>query len=111
MIRRVSGIDVECITGDEKEEGFFFFGICRRRHISIASVHPIREDIIDGLLKKRNADKTIISEMVKKGELCEFQTKANDFTERKFRRAKTVTVLNGYTEALPRNIIVEQHKT
>ena len=83
MIRRVSGIDVECITGDEKEEGFFFTESVAEDILSIASVHPIREDIIDGLLKKRNADKTIISEMVKKGELCEFQYEGKRFYRKK----------------------------
>jgi len=83
MIRRVSGIDVECITGDEKEEGFFFSESVAEDILSIASVHPIREDIIDGLLKKRNADKTIISEMVKKGELCEFQYEGKRFYRKK----------------------------
>jgi hypothetical protein len=79
MIRRVSGTDVECITGDEKEEGFFFTEAVAEDILSIASVHPIREEIIDGLLKRRNADKTIISEMVRNGELVEFQYEGKRF--------------------------------
>jgi wyosine [tRNA(Phe)-imidazoG37] synthetase (radical SAM superfamily) len=54
IIRGITGIDVVCITGDEKEEGFFFTEDVVADLLSIASVHPVREDIIENLLNKRN---------------------------------------------------------
>lgn len=79
IIQNSSGIDVECITGDEKEEGFFFTETVAEDLLSIASVHPVREDIIDELLKKRNADKTIITELVQQGRLLEFTYEGKKF--------------------------------
>lgn len=72
IIRDVSGADVECITGDEKEEGFFFTEAVTHDLLSIASVHPVREDIVDELLEKRKAHKAIITELVAQGRLIEF---------------------------------------
>jgi wyosine [tRNA(Phe)-imidazoG37] synthetase (radical SAM superfamily) len=72
IIRSISGADVECITGDEKEEGFFFTESIADDLLSIASVHPVREDIIDELLKKRKAEKSIITELLDQGRLIEF---------------------------------------
>ncbi len=72
IIRDVSGADVECITGDEKEEEFFFTEAIADDLLSIASVHPVREDIVDELLEKRKADKAIITELVAQGRLIEF---------------------------------------
>ncbi len=79
IIRNISGADVECITGDEKEEGFFFTESVADDLLSIASVHPVREDIIDELLRKRKADKKIVTEMLEKGELLEFQYEGKKF--------------------------------
>ena len=79
IIRNISGTDVECITGDEKEEGFFFTESVAEDLLSIASVHPVREDIIDELLRKRKADKKIVTELVKKGELLEFEYEGKRF--------------------------------
>jgi len=79
IIRNISGADVECITGDEKEEGFFFTESVADDLLSIASVHPVREDIIDKLLRKRKADKKIVTEMLEKGELLEFQYEGKKF--------------------------------
>jgi wyosine [tRNA(Phe)-imidazoG37] synthetase (radical SAM superfamily) len=79
IIRSISETDVECITGDEKEEGFFFTESIADDLLSIASVHPVREDIIDELLRKRKADKKIVTEMVNKGELLEFQYEGKKF--------------------------------
>lgn len=72
-------IDVECITGDEKEEGFFFTQAVADDLLSIASVHPVREDIIDEHLRKRNAEKEIITELVKQGRLLEFYYEGKKF--------------------------------
>lgn len=72
IIRGISGTDVECITGDEREEGFFFSEDIADDILSITSVHPIREDIVDTLLYKRNADKSVLAELIEKGQISEF---------------------------------------
>lgn len=79
IIRGVSGTDVECITGDETEEGFFFTANISEDILSIASVHPIREDIIDTLLKKRNADRSVLTELIEKKKLSEFKYEGKMF--------------------------------
>ncbi len=70
-IRSFSGIGVECITGDEQEEGFFFNEEIINDLLSITSVHPVREDIIDGLLLKRNVDKAVITNLISRNMLKE----------------------------------------
>ncbi len=83
IIRRIADIEIECITGDENEEGFFITESIREDLLSIASVHPVREDIIDELLKKRKADKAIITDMVKQGDLLQFSYEGRNFYRRK----------------------------
>ena len=79
IIRGVSGTDVECITGDEKEEGFFFTKNIVDDILSITSVHPIREDIVDTLLKRRNTDKSVLTELIEKGKISEFMYEGRKF--------------------------------
>ena len=79
IIRGVSGTDVECITGDEKEEGFFFADDIAEDLLSITAVHPIREDIVNTLLKKRNADKAILAELLSQGKVTEFLYEGKKF--------------------------------
>lgn len=81
-IRGVSGTDVECITGDETEEGFFFTEDIADDIISIASVHPIREDIIENLLEKKNANRSVISELLDRGSLKEYTYEGKKFYKR-----------------------------
>jgi len=81
-IRGVSGTDVECITGDETEEGFFFTEDIADDIISIASVHPIREDIIENLLEKRNANRSVISKLLDRGSLIEYTYEGKKFYKR-----------------------------
>lgn len=82
IIRGVSGTDVECITGDETEEGFFFTEDIADDIISIASVHPIREDIIESLLNKRNASRSVISGLIDRGRLIEYTYEGKKFYKR-----------------------------
>jgi len=82
IIRGVSGTEVECITGDETEEGFFFTEDIADDIISIASVHPIREDIIENLLKKRNANRSVISELLDRGSLIKYTYEGKKFYKR-----------------------------
>jgi len=71
IIRSISGAHVECITGDEKGEGFFFSEDIVNDLLSITSVHPVREDIVDEMLKKRNVDKTVIDDLLKRDMIVE----------------------------------------
>ena len=73
---------MECITGDETEEGFFFTEDIADDIISIASVHPIREDIIENLLEKRNANRSVISELLDRGSLIEYTYEGKKFYKR-----------------------------
>jgi len=82
IIRGASGTDVDCITGDETEEGFFFTTNIADDIISIASVHPIREDIIESLLEKRNASRSVISELIDQGSLIEYTYEGKKFYKR-----------------------------
>lgn len=82
IIRGVSGTNVECITGDEKEEGFFFTEDIADDILSIASVHPIREDIVESLLEKRNANRSVISELINQGSLLEYTYEGKKFYKR-----------------------------
>jgi len=65
IVRSISRVHVECITGDENEEGFFFSEDIVNDLLSITSVHPIRKEIVDEMLKKRNVDKAVIDDLVK----------------------------------------------
>jgi wyosine [tRNA(Phe)-imidazoG37] synthetase (radical SAM superfamily) len=79
LIRDISGLDAVCITGDEKEKGFFVTETVADDLISIASVHPVREDIVDDMLKKRNADQSIVQELVDQGKLLKFTYEGKKF--------------------------------
>jgi len=79
IIRSISGAHVECITGDEKEEGFFFSEDIINDLLSITSVHPIRKDIVDEMLKKRNVDKAVIDDLIKQNIIIEFLHEGKKF--------------------------------
>ncbi len=79
IVRSISGVHVECITGDEKEEGFFFSEDIVNDLLSITSVHPIRKVIVDEMLKKRNVDKAVIDDLVKRDMIVEFLFEGKKF--------------------------------
>ncbi|NLJ24591.1 MAG: radical SAM protein [Firmicutes bacterium] len=84
IIRAISGAEVECITGDEEEEGFFFTENIASDLLGIAAVHPIREDIVSTLLEKRNAeDRSILNELLEQGRIIEFTYEGRKFYRRK----------------------------
>mgnify|MGYP001339346780 CR=1 FL=1 len=82
IISSLSGANVECITEDETEEGFFFTESVVEDLLSIASVHPVREDIVDRLLKKRKEEKSIITGLLEQGRLIEFMYEGKKFYSR-----------------------------
>lgn len=79
IIRGISGADVECITGDEKEEGFFLSENIAGDLLSIAAVHPVRADIVARLAEKRNGGKALIEELIRQGRLTEFRYEGKRF--------------------------------
>ncbi|AGL03187.1 radical SAM protein [Desulfoscipio gibsoniae] len=79
IIRSISGAHVECITGDEKEEGFFFSEDIVNDLLSISSVHPVREDIVNEILEKRNVDKAVIDDLLKRDMIVEFLYEGKKF--------------------------------
>ncbi|WP_291958482.1 radical SAM protein [Mahella sp.] len=82
MVHSISGVDVECITGDEKEEGFFFSEDIVNDILSITSVHPIREEIVNEMLKKRNLDNTVIDNLIKQDIIIEYLHEGKKFYRR-----------------------------
>ncbi|MDD4366906.1 MAG: iron dependent repressor, metal binding and dimerization domain protein [Eubacteriales bacterium] len=86
IIRGVSGIDVECITGDEEDDGFFFTENIAEDILSIASVHPIREDIVDKILKKRDSHKNILLPLIDSNALVEYEYEGKKFYRRNLQK-------------------------
>ncbi len=82
ITRGISGTDVECITGDEEEEGFFFSDDIAEDILSIASVHPIREEIIRKLIDRRNAHFEIVTELLDRGDLVKYNFEGKSFYRR-----------------------------
>ncbi|MDI6706256.1 MAG: hypothetical protein QME73_08375 [Bacillota bacterium] len=81
-IRNLAHVEVECITGDEGES-FFFTDDIINDLLSIISVHPVREDVIDKLLKDRNLDRTIINNLIQQNIIEEFMYENKKFFIRK----------------------------
>ena len=79
MIKSGAGVEVECITGDEQEEGFFFTEAVAEDLLSIASVHPVREDVILNKLRIRDIDPAILNELVEQEKLLEFMYEGKKF--------------------------------
>lgn len=71
IIRSSAQVDVECITEDEGET-FFFADDIINDFLDIISVHPVREGIVDKLLKERNLDWDIINKLIEQGEIETF---------------------------------------
>ena len=72
------GIDVEYLIGYEGNE-FAFTGNIEEDILSIASVHPIREEGVDELLAKAHADWSVIERLMKEEKLIETNYKGNKF--------------------------------
>jgi wyosine [tRNA(Phe)-imidazoG37] synthetase (radical SAM superfamily) len=90
IIHDIAEADVECITGDEKEEGFFITDDIMNDLLSIASCIPSEKIYYDQLIKKRNADKTVITELVKQGKMIEYW-----YEEKKFYKKNIQNNRNG----------------
>lgn len=65
IIQQETGVDAECIIGDEGDS-FYFTDKIIDDLLSITSVHPVREDTINKLFKERKIDRSIIDRLVEK---------------------------------------------
>lgn len=82
LIRGIAGVNVECIIGDEQEEGFFFTEDIATDLLNITSVHPVREDIVEKLLKSRNSDNSVVIELLNQNKIKEYYYEGKKFYKR-----------------------------
>lgn len=77
IINSISGVDVECITTDDTEQGFFFTNNIVEDLLNITSVHPIREEIIKHYFKLVKADSSILQELIEQNKIikCTYRGK------------------------------------
>ena len=79
LIRRLSKVPVEWITGDEREDGFYFTENVIDDLLSITAVHPLRAEIVDEILKKQEVDPGEVEALVRCGKLLEFWHEGKKF--------------------------------
>ncbi len=78
-------IRVELLVGYEGN-AFAFTGNAEEDLLSITAVHPMREDAVENLLKKANAEWTVVDALIARGELIETEHGGRRFFLRKFCR-------------------------
>ena len=78
---RQKGIQSECITGDEGDS-FYFTDDVVNDLLSISAVHPVREDVILNLFKKRNLDRTVIDQLIDKQMISSYVYEGKRFYKR-----------------------------
>jgi len=71
------------IIGEDEGDGFFFTDDIVKDILSITSVHPIREDVIDKLLADRNCSWDAIETLVGQGVLERYDYENKRFYVRK----------------------------
>jgi wyosine [tRNA(Phe)-imidazoG37] synthetase (radical SAM superfamily) len=81
IFKNISGADTECITGDEGDD-FYFTNDIADDLLNITSVHPVREEVIDKLLKNRGADKGEIEYLIKKNMIRVYKYAGKRFYKR-----------------------------
>lgn len=74
---------VEYLIGHEGN-AFASTGDVMRDLLSITAVHPLREDALQALLKKNNADESIVSRLIDRGELIAADFEGHTFYLRRF---------------------------
>lgn len=82
LIHELAQIDVECITGDEGKN-FFFTDDAINDLLSIISVHPVKEDVVNKLLKDKKLDRLIINKLIEQNVIEEFIYENNKFYRRR----------------------------
>jgi len=78
-INNTCGIDVECITKDDSEQGFFFTDNITEDLLNITSVHPIREDIINHYFEVMNADSAILNQLIAQNKIIQYDFEGKRF--------------------------------
>jgi len=79
------GIDVELLTGFEGED-FSVLGDLEKEILSTASVHPLREDILEEILGKNDKTWDIIEKLIADGKLKVVRYRGKNFYMRRFVR-------------------------
>lgn len=92
VINHVFQIFAEVLGGDRIEyligyEGnaFAFTGNVEEDLLSITAVHPMREDAVRELLRKANADWSVVERLLRRGKLIELEYNGRRFYMRKLR--------------------------
>jgi len=73
----------ECITENE-EDTFFFSDDIESDILSISSVHPIRKDVIEKLLKRKNLNDNVIEKLKAEDKLSEYTYADTIFYKKRF---------------------------
>ena len=79
--------NVECLTGYEGNT-FFSGGRVDEDLLAITSVHPMRADAVEALLRRRGVDRSVVRRLVKGGELVEVDYHGQTFLVRKLTRPR-----------------------
>ena len=87
QIFKEKNIDVELLIGYEGNE-FTSTGDIRQDILSISSVHPIREEGMEELLKRANSDWEIIESLKNENEIVEIRYKGKRFYMRNLSKVK-----------------------
>ncbi len=74
--------EVECITGDEGER-FFVAEDPIKDLLSILSVHPIKEKVMEKLVRDKDIDWQLIDDLLKAGKIEEYKYEGVKFFKRK----------------------------
>ena len=81
-VNSISGTNVECITMDDTEQGFFFTDNVAEDLLSITSVHPIREEIIKHYIRVKKADNLILKKLIDQNKIVEYTYEGKRFYKR-----------------------------
>jgi wyosine [tRNA(Phe)-imidazoG37] synthetase (radical SAM superfamily) len=81
------GLNTELIIGFEGTNTGYT-GNAREDIVNICSVHPIREDTMQELLKKNRTDRTTLDDLLEEGKIKELSYNGKTFYLRKFHKAK-----------------------
>ena len=79
---RKSDVDAECITGDE-DDCFYFTDDIASDLLRISSVHPVRVDVIENVLKARNAGRDAIDDLIIGGTIGIYTYEGKSFYKKK----------------------------
>ncbi|HPJ01801.1 MAG TPA: radical SAM protein [Candidatus Limiplasma sp.] len=80
-IFRQNGLTVECIAGDEGDN-FYFSDDFANDLLSITAVHPVKEDVVFDLLRRRGLDGSVIDQLVSKQMISSYEYEGKRFYKR-----------------------------